>query len=66
MRMIGVCLPMKKNGLSANMRLQAEVYFEFVNDMQARKYELATDEEVNKISEELIRKNHKAYLWFKK
>ncbi len=64
--MIGVCLPMKKNGLSENMRLQAEVYFEFVNDMQARKYELATDEEVNKISEELIRKNHKAYLWFKK
>lgn len=66
MRMIGVCLPMKKNGLSENMRLQAEVYFEFVNDMQARKYELATDEEVNKILEELIRKNHKAYLWFKK
>ena len=64
--MIGVCLPMKKNGLSENMRLQAEVYFEFVNDMQARKYELATDEEVNKILEELIRKNHKAYLWFKK
>lgn len=57
---------MKKNGLSENMRLQAEVYFEFVNDMQARKYELATDEEVNKILEELIRKNHKAYLWFKK
>ena len=57
---------MKKNGLSENMRLQAEVYFEFVNDMQARKYELTTDEEVNKISEELIRKNHKAYLWFKK
>ena len=47
-------------------RRRAEVYFEFVNDMQARKYELATDEEVNKISEELIRKNHKAYLWFKK
>lgn len=57
---------MKKNGLSENMRLQAEVYFEFVKDMQARKYEFATDEEVNKISEELIRKNHKAYLWFKK
>ena len=56
---------MKKNGSSENMRLQTEVYFEFVNDMQARKYEFATDEEVNKISEELIRKNHKAYLWFK-
>ena len=66
MRMIGVCLPMKKNGSSENMRLQTEVYFEFVNDMQARKYECATDEEVNKISEELIRNNHKAYLWLKK